>query len=85
MTPSKLQQVGSLWALALALSALLVAAGQRWPRPLPILPLLVIALLLGPPLLMALWLLGRWRLPASDQGGQSPQATESVQTAREQH
>jgi hypothetical protein len=85
MTSSKLQQVGALWALALAMSVVLVAAGDRWPGPLPIQPSLVAALLLGPPLLMALWLLLRWRLPADPQGGGTHQGTESVETARERH
>ncbi len=85
MTSSKLQQVGALWSLALVLSVLVVAAGDRWPGPLPIQPPLVAGLLLGPPLLMALWLLVRWRLPAPDQGGGSLQGTESVQTTRERH
>jgi hypothetical protein len=85
MTPSKLQEVGRLWSLALALSALLAAAGRRWPLPLPIVPPVVVVLVLGPPLLMALVLVARWRLPAVDQGGESPQATESVATAQERH
>ncbi|MFO7629503.1 MAG: hypothetical protein R6W06_08305 [Prochlorococcaceae cyanobacterium] len=45
------------WLLALLLSALLVAAGRRWPAPLPIQPLPVLALVLLPPLGLALWLL----------------------------
>ncbi|MEX1324184.1 MAG: hypothetical protein AB1Z21_08370 [Synechococcaceae cyanobacterium] len=50
-----------LWALALALSAALAAAGERWPAPLPLDGRLVWALVLGPPLLMALWLAASWR------------------------
>jgi hypothetical protein len=68
---SKLQQTALLWSFALACSAALVAAGRRWPDPLPIAALPVWLLLLLPPLLMALWLLGRWSLPAAGQGGQS--------------
>ena len=79
MTPSKLQEVGRLWSLALAMSALLAAAGARWPRALPIVPSAVVALVLGPPLLMALVLLARWRLPQAPQGG------ESVAPAQERH
>ncbi len=85
MPPSKIQEVGRLWSLALALSALLAAAGVRWPLPLPVVPSAVVALVLGPPLLMAVVVLARWRLPAADQGGESPQATESVATAQERH
>ena len=54
------------WLTALALSALLVWAGRHWPTPLleqpwalahPQWPArLALALVLGPPLLMALWL-----------------------------
>ena len=36
MTSAKLRQVLQLWALALAISAALVAAGQRWSEPLVI-------------------------------------------------
>jgi len=68
---SKLQQTALLWSFALACSAALGAAGRRWPDPLPIAALPVWLLLLLPPLLMALWLLGRWSLPAAGQGGQS--------------
>jgi hypothetical protein len=60
-----------LWVLALVLSAALVAAGQRWPQPLVPDGRWVWGLVLGPPLLMALWLLGRWpqaSVPASGRG-----------------
>ncbi|WP_216900408.1 hypothetical protein [Synechococcus sp. CCY 9618] len=79
MPRSKVQDVGRLWSLALVLSALLAAAGMRWPLPLPIVPAVVAALVLGPPLLMALVLLARWRLPEDPQGG------ESDATAQERH
>jgi uncharacterized membrane protein (UPF0136 family) len=85
MPPSKLQEVGRLWSLALALSALLVAAGARWSRSLPVVPAVVAVLVLGPPLLMALVLLARWRLPDADLGGDSPQARESIASAQERH
>ncbi|KEF42432.1 MAG: hypothetical protein ER33_06140 [Cyanobium sp. CACIAM 14] len=85
MTSSKLEEVGRLWSLALVLSALLAAAGRRWTMPLPVVPWLVVALVLGPPLLMALVLLLRWRLPPAGEGGESPQATESVATTQERH
>ena len=84
MTSSR--SVLRVWSLALALSAVLAAAGERWPAPLPIRPDLVWALVLLPPLLMALVLLSSWSLPgpppsdgdgpaesASRQGGESDQ------------
>jgi hypothetical protein len=66
MTLSKTGAVLRLWALALALSAALVAAGERWPEPLVPAGGAIAALLLGPPLLMTLWLLRRWRLQSGD-------------------
>ncbi|MEB3319389.1 MAG: hypothetical protein VKI63_00420 [Cyanobium sp.] len=51
-----------LWTLALLLSALLVAAGRRWPQPLVPDPRAVWALVLGLPLLVAL------RLVVGDRG-----------------
>jgi hypothetical protein len=66
MTFSKTSAVLRLWALALALSAALVAAGERWPEPLVPRGGAIGALLLGPPLLMTLWLLRRWRLQSGD-------------------
>ncbi|MEA5413691.1 hypothetical protein [Synechococcus sp. BA-132 BA5] len=85
MNITKILEVGRLWSAALVLSTLLAAAAVRWPLPLPIVPALVAALVLGPPLLLALVVLLRWRLPASDQGGEWPQATESVATEQERH
>lgn len=70
MTVSKTRAVLRLWALALAISAGLVAAGLRWPQPLQPRGEVVALLLLGPPLLMALWLLSRWRLDAAGTAGQ---------------
>jgi len=83
MNGSKFLEVGRLWSLALLLSAMLAAAGARWPGPLPILPGVVAALVLVPPLLVALVLAARWRLPSTGEGGESPQATESVAQAQE--
>ncbi|MCP9775536.1 hypothetical protein KBY58_01635 [Cyanobium sp. HWJ4-Hawea] len=57
-----MRQVLQLWALALALSVVLVAAGDRWPEPLQLQPLLVWGLVLAPPALMGIWLLSRWRI-----------------------
>lgn len=62
MTSSKTRSVLRLWALALALSAVLVAAGERWPEPLQPRGDVIAVLLLALPLAMVLWLLGRWRL-----------------------
>ena len=64
----KLAGVARLWSLALALSALLAAAGQRWPAPLPLQPALVWWLVLLPPLALGLWLLTHWSLPDPDRG-----------------
>ena len=85
MNTTKILDVGRLWSAALVLSTLLAAAAVRLPQTLPIVPALVAALVLGPPLLLALVVLLRWRLPASDQGGEWPQATESVATEQERH
>jgi len=60
------------WALALALSAILVAAGQRWPQPLAPLPAAVWALLLLPGLAMALLLRARWSLQTPGTTGEHP-------------
>ena len=68
------------WALSLMLSAVLAAAAERWPDPLPVEPLWVAALVLTPPLLVLVWIVLHWRLPASEltaegcrpgEGGQS--------------
>jgi hypothetical protein len=59
----KIRFIAALWALALALSALLAGAGERWSAPLPIRGDLVAALLLLPPLATALVVLLRWPLP----------------------
>jgi hypothetical protein len=68
MTFSKTASVLRLWALALAGSAALAAAGVRWPQPLQPRGDLIALLLIGPPLLVALLLLSRWRLPDPDRG-----------------
>jgi hypothetical protein len=70
MNSSKLLPLGALWGLALGLSALVVAVGRlRSDPPVPS-PEAVAVLVLGPPLVLALWLLRHWRLP-SDEGGES--------------
>ncbi|MBM5824225.1 MAG: hypothetical protein FJ054_02455 [Cyanobacteria bacterium M_surface_10_m2_119] len=70
----------ALWALALALSAGLVAAGERWPEPLVPVGAWVWGLVLVPPLLMALWLLRSWRLEPAASRGQAlhPDRGESI-------
>jgi hypothetical protein len=77
MTPSKIRAVARLWALALALSAALAAAGERWSAPLPIRGDWVAALVLLPPLAMALWLLVPW--PQPGEGGESDPISEDTQ------
>ena len=74
-----------LWFLALGLSALLVAAGRHWSAPLPPHPAAALAAVLLPPLVMAAWLLNRWRLPAAapPAAAGSRQAGESCQPAQE--
>ena len=77
----KLAGVVRLWALALAISAVLAAAGERWPAPLPLQPPVVWGLVWLPPLGMGLWLLVRWRLPGGsgvpDPGAPAPDRGES--------
>jgi hypothetical protein len=58
----KWQQLGLVWLLALGLSALLVAAGRRWPQPLPLHAGWVWALLLVLPLATLATLLAHWSL-----------------------
>ena len=58
----KLRQLALVWLLALGLSALLVAAGGRWPQPLPLQSAWVWALLLVVPLVTLAALLVRWSL-----------------------
>jgi hypothetical protein len=80
MTLSKTTAVLRLWALALAISAGLVAAGLRWPQPLQPRGDVVALLLLGPPLVMALWLLSHWRLDPAGASGKEvdPDRGESI-------
>jgi hypothetical protein len=57
-----------VWGLAVALSAALVAAGERWPQPLTPDGRWVGVLVFGLPLLMGLALVAGWLLcaPAGD-------------------
>jgi hypothetical protein len=66
-----------LWALSLMLSAVLAAAGDRWPQPLPIVPAVVALLVLLPPLLVLVWLGFHWRLPTPPEGGGTGERGES--------
>ncbi|MFN9645287.1 MAG: hypothetical protein ACK6BG_09285 [Cyanobacteriota bacterium] len=56
------REVALVWLLAFGLSALLVAAGRRWPQPLPLHAGWIWALLLLLPLATLLALLSRWTL-----------------------
>ncbi|EDY39050.1 hypothetical protein CPCC7001_1929 [Cyanobium sp. PCC 7001] len=76
-SPSKVRALLRLWSLALALSAALVAAGERWPQPLRPDPVTVAALVLGLPLGVALLVLLRWRLPPPPAGGPAGHRGES--------
>ncbi|MFY8149857.1 MAG: hypothetical protein ACOVNL_11670 [Prochlorococcaceae cyanobacterium] len=68
---AKLGSVAALWSLALALSLLLVAAGRHWSEAPAAPAALVWTLLLAPSLLLAIWILSRWRLPpAGSPGGE---------------
>jgi hypothetical protein len=57
-----------VWGLAVALSAALVAAGERWPQPLTPDGRWVGVLVFGLPLLMGIALVAGWlfRAPAGD-------------------
>ena len=84
MSATKIRQVLQLWALALVISAVLAAAGQRWVEPLPIRASLVWSLLLLPSLGMVAVLLGRWTLPSALQASLADQETESGSSIQEQ-
>jgi hypothetical protein len=83
MGSSKLRQIGGLWALALLGSALLVAAGRRWPDPLPPRLELVWSLVVLPPLLLGVWLLVGWRLPVTAGGADGGGADDGAADGRE--
>jgi hypothetical protein len=76
-SPSKARAVLRLWMVALAISAGLAAAGERWPHTLRPDPAVVAALVLGVPLLMALLLLRRWPLPGVSAHGPAGHRGES--------
>lgn len=48
-----------LWSVALVVSAGLHWCGDRWPEQLPPSELLILLLVLGPPVVLALWILLR--------------------------
>jgi hypothetical protein len=77
----KLAEVGLLWLAALGFSALLRWAGVHWSERLPIEPLMVAALVLLPPLLLALVLLARWpALPEAAQvGGEGGESSDCAE------
>jgi hypothetical protein len=62
-------QIALVWLLALGLSALLVAAGRRWPEPLPLHPGWIWALLFLLPLATLAALVLRW--PLGEEGESS--------------
>ena len=71
---TKLQQLALTWLLALGLSALIVAAGRRWPQPLQIQSGWVWAALVLLPLLTLVGVLARWPVP---QASAEPEEGES--------
>ncbi|MCU0530103.1 MAG: hypothetical protein MUD04_11620 [Cyanobium sp. Prado107] len=71
-----------LWALALAFSSVLAAAGQRWPDPLVADAAPVWGLVLGPPLLMALWLAASWRAGPQAAAGDRGESSDRNQERR---
>jgi len=58
----KARSIALMWLLSLGLSALLVAAGRRWPEPLPPRPEWIWALLSLVPLAILALVLSRWSL-----------------------
>lgn len=80
---SKLRQVALVWALALGISALPVAAGRHWMEPLTIRPAVALALVLLPPLLVGVWLGHNWDLSPSSKRDQNRKEPESVPTSQE--
>lgn len=80
MPSAKILQVALLWAIALAASCLLTLAGRLWPAPPPPRADLALALVVLPPVGMAILLLRRWQLvdhpPAWT--GESPRRRESL-------
>jgi hypothetical protein len=79
MARSPLLELLRYGALSLMLSVVLVAAGERWPQPLPPNPLWALALVVLPPAVVLLWLALHWSLPAqgTGDGGESQQSKAS--------
>ena len=69
-------KVALLWLLALALSAVLVLAGQIWPAALKVRADLALLLVLLPPFGMALLLWRRWTLPGLEANRSTRSATQ---------
>jgi len=88
VAPPKWRQLLPPWGAALGLSALLVAAGRRWPTPLleqpwalrhPALPgWLALALVLLPPLLIGLVLVAGRPQPGLPEAAAHPDRGEST-------
>jgi len=79
MARSPLLELLRYGALSLMLSVVLVAAGERWPQPLPPNPAWALALVVLPPVVVLLWLACNWRLPDRGAGddGESQQSMAS--------